>query len=192
MGRRMTASWHRMMRNSRDASGEQGSTLVEFAMAFTILLTIMLGIMDFSRAMYAYHFLSNAAREATRYASVRGSSFATACTNPLPVAYNCKAATTDITAYVQSIVAPGVYESGGTANSSCGSPSVGQLNVCTTWSGTAPSGAAGACNTANGNNSPGCLVQVKVLYNYGFTLPFVSKNVSNITMTSTSETVIQQ
>jgi Flp pilus assembly protein TadG len=176
----------------KDATSEQGSELVEFALAITILLTLMFGIMDFSRAMYAYHFLSNAAREASRYASVRGSTFATACTNPPPVAYACEAATADLTAYVQSIAAPGMYVSGGTANASCATPSVGQLNVCTTWPGTAPSGAAGACDTANGNDSPGCLVVVKVLYTYGFTLPFVSKNVSNITMTSTSETVIQQ
>ena len=176
----------------RGFESEQGSSLVEFALALTILLTLMFGIIDFSRAMYAYHFISNAAREASRYAGVRGSTFATACTNAPPVAYGCKAGTADIMAYVQSLVAPGIYESGGTANASCATPSVGQLNVCTTWPGTAPAGAAGGCNTSNGNDSPGCLVVVEVLYTYGFTLPFVSANISKLTMTSTSETVIQQ
>ena len=35
-------------------------------------MTMLLGIADFSRALYAYHFVSSAAREATRYAIVRG------------------------------------------------------------------------------------------------------------------------
>jgi Flp pilus assembly protein TadG len=172
-------------------TSEQGSAMVEFALVLTILLTLMFGVMDFSRALYAYHFLSNAAREATRYASVRGSSFAgVSCGTPPPVVFACGAATTDITDYVQSIVAPGVYVSG-SANSSCATPSsVGQLNVCTTWPGTTPTGAT--CSTANGNNSPGCVAEVEVLYTYGFFLPFVSKDVSKVTMTSTSEVVIQQ
>jgi Flp pilus assembly protein TadG len=171
-------------------TSEQGSSTVEFALVLTILLTLMFGVMDFSQALYAYHFISNAAREATRYASVRGSSFGTACANPPPVQYACHAVDpggADVTAYVGSIVAPGVYVSG-SANSSCATPSsVGQLNVCTTWLGTTPTGAT--CSTAN---SPGCVVEVEVLYTYGFFFPFVSKDVSKVTMTSTSETVIQQ
>ena len=173
-------------------TSEQGSALLEFALMLTILLTLMFGVMDFSRALYAYHFLSNAAREATRYASVRGSSFPTACSDPPPVQYVCHAVDpggADITAYVYSIVAPGIYVKGNTANSSCASPSLSQLNVCTKWPGATPTGSTGPCAT---NNAPGCVVQVEVLYNYEFTLPFVSKDVSSITMTSTSETVIQQ
>jgi len=187
---RLGRAWRTIMKSVKEAFSERGSALLEFAFAFTILMTLIFGIMDFSRAMYAYHFLSDAAREATRYASVRGSTSTTACTNPPPVVYGCKAATADIANYVQSIVAPGISVS--STSASCASPAAGQVNVCTTWPGTAPSGATGACNTANGNDSPGCLVQVKVMYAYGITLPFVSKDVSTITMTSTSETVILQ
>jgi len=85
-----------------DAKNERGGTLVEFALAITILLTLIFGIMDFSQAMYAYHFVSNAAREASRYASLRGSTFTTACASPPPLAYACEAAPADITAYVRS------------------------------------------------------------------------------------------
>jgi Flp pilus assembly protein TadG len=178
-----------MMRNSRDATSEQGSTLVEFALVSTLLCTLMFGIMEFGHAMYAYHFISNAAREATRYASVRGSTFAgTACSNPPPVAYSCEAqggASGDITAYVNSIVAPGIY-----VNKNASSGTAGYLGVSTKWN---PSGAPGTCPaTPSGGENPGCFVQIQVTYTYGFTLPFVSKDVSSITMTSTSETMIQQ
>src|SRR5690348_7145449 len=57
--------------------GEKGSTLVEFALVFMLLMTMMLGIVNFGRALYAYHFVSNAARSATRWAAVNGNT----CTN---------------------------------------------------------------------------------------------------------------
>ena len=52
---------------------ERGSGLVEYAVVFLLLMTLVLGMVDFSRAIYAYHFISNQARDASRYASVRGS-----------------------------------------------------------------------------------------------------------------------
>ena len=39
-----------------------------------VFMSMLLGIADFSRALYAYHFVSHAAREAARYAMVRGCS----------------------------------------------------------------------------------------------------------------------
>jgi Flp pilus assembly protein TadG len=56
--------------------------MVEFALVLSILFMFLFGIMDLSRALYAYHFVANAAREGTRYAMVRGAtckSYATAC-----------------------------------------------------------------------------------------------------------------
>ena len=53
----------------RRLDGEEGSTLVEFAFVFMLLVTMVLGIMDFSRALYAYHFVAGAARQATRWAA---------------------------------------------------------------------------------------------------------------------------
>ncbi len=52
---------------------DAGSGLVEYAIVFTIFMTMLLGIADFGRALYGYHYASSAARDATRYASVRGS-----------------------------------------------------------------------------------------------------------------------
>jgi hypothetical protein len=46
--------------------------LVEFALVIPILLLLMMGIIDFGRLMFALVSISNASREASRYASVPG------------------------------------------------------------------------------------------------------------------------
>jgi Flp pilus assembly protein TadG len=51
--------------------GERGSSSVEMALLLPILLLATVGIIEFSRIVSARNMLSNAAREATRYASVR-------------------------------------------------------------------------------------------------------------------------
>ena len=84
----------------RRLNGEAGSTLVEFAFVFMILVTMVLGIIEFSRALYAYHFVSGAARSATRWAAVNGST----CANDGSCAYATGAGPSDITGYVTSYV----------------------------------------------------------------------------------------
>ena len=80
----------------RGAEGQRGSNLVEYGIVITLLLTMLFGLVDFGRALYAYHFVSEAAREATRYAMVRGS----ACTSP-----GCPASGSDIQNYVKNVPA---------------------------------------------------------------------------------------
>ncbi len=46
--------------------------MVEFALSLTVLLTLLFGIIDIGRALYAYNWLYNGARQATRWAMVRG------------------------------------------------------------------------------------------------------------------------
>ncbi len=53
---------------------QRGNALVEQALVLTFLLTVLFGIIDCARALYTYHFVSSAAREATRWASVRSQS----------------------------------------------------------------------------------------------------------------------
>lgn len=48
----------------------RGQSLVEFAMILPILLILLLGILDFGRAVAAYNSVSNAARSAVRVAIV--------------------------------------------------------------------------------------------------------------------------
>ena len=48
----------------------RGQSLVEFALILPILLILMLGILDFGRAIYAYNSVSNGARSGARVAIV--------------------------------------------------------------------------------------------------------------------------
>ena len=57
----------------RRARRDQGQALVEMAFVLPILLTMMFGIIEFGRFMFAYATLNNAIREASRYAIVHGS-----------------------------------------------------------------------------------------------------------------------
>jgi Flp pilus assembly protein TadG len=160
--------WTRVVR-------EEGGTLVEFGLVLVLFLTFLFGIMDFARALYVYHFVSNSAREATRYAIVRGSTWgSTACADT--TTFSCNATAANVTSYVQSITPLGIDPS--------------SVTVTTTWPGTAPTGATGECTTTNGANSPGCLVEVEVSYPFKFILPFLPRSIA--TMQSTSELVITQ
>ena len=49
---------------------ERGQSLVEFGLILPIFLLIVFGIIDLGRAVYAYHTINNAAREAGRVAVV--------------------------------------------------------------------------------------------------------------------------
>ncbi len=152
---------------------ESGSSLIEFGVSITLLLLIIFGVMDCSRALYAYHFVSNAARDATRYAMVRGSSWNNAsCTSAFSA--SCTAGSTDVTNYVKAMTPMGF--------------SANQLLVNTTWPGTTVKGTD--CSATNVNNTPGCVVNVQVSYTFNFVLPFLPKN--SLLLSSTSKVVIAQ
>ncbi len=51
-------------------SKERGQSLVELALILPVLILVLLGILDFGRAFYAYNAISNAAREGARYGTV--------------------------------------------------------------------------------------------------------------------------
>jgi len=159
---------------------EKGTTLFEFAIVITLLLMLMFGIVDFARALYAYHFVANAAREASRYASVR-SGFNTANCAALS---GCPATTTTVTTYVQGL-ATGI-----------GISNPGQINAAVTVQN--PPGGSN-CTTPQ----PGCVAQVTVSYPFSFIMPFLPKNTCSVSvpepgfggsicMWSTSQMVISQ
>ncbi len=50
--------------------GQQGQALVEFAIAITVFLVLLLGVVDLGRAIYQYNGVSQAAREIARTTSV--------------------------------------------------------------------------------------------------------------------------
>jgi Flp pilus assembly protein TadG len=162
---------------------EEGSSLVEFALIFLVMMAMMLGIIDYCRAAYTYHFVSNAAREATRYAAVRGSTCAGdgSCTND----GNCTnyATVTCVPTYVDSIAPPGID----TSSTGCG----GSACLTTTASWTPLANSPAVCSTTN--NAPGCTVKVIVSYNFNFIFPLVYRAFSStgtLTLSSASEMII--
>jgi Flp pilus assembly protein TadG len=82
------------------------------AIATVILLITTFGIIESGHGFYAYASIANAARDATRYAIVRGS----ACTS---WATACPASATDVTNFVKSQTPPGIDPS--------------RMTVTTTW-----------------------------------------------------------
>lgn len=146
------------------ARREEGSELVEFAVTAGIFLTLMLGIVEISRAMYLYHSVSNAAQEGARYAIVHGGDWTSSCSTSAPpnftLTFGCSASSTDIQNYVQSL--PGMSTANTTATA--------------TW----PS----SCRTH------GCPVNVAVTYNFRFALPFLPS--ATYGLAASSKKVIQQ
>lgn len=53
-------------------SHRRGATMVEFSLGFIIFLIVLLGIMEFGRAVWTYTTVAHAAKQATRYAIIRG------------------------------------------------------------------------------------------------------------------------
>ncbi len=54
--------------------GQSGQGLVEFALVVPVLLLILFGVLDLGRSFHTYISLTNAAREAARYAAVNNTS----------------------------------------------------------------------------------------------------------------------
>ena len=143
--------------------GEGGASLVEFAIASSILLTLIFGVMNLSLALYAYHFISNAAREGTRYAIVRGS----ACTS-----MDCPVSAANVQHYLTANPFPGIDTS--------------KMTVTTTW----PDSGDSCTPSVTPCNNPGNNVLVMVTYQFPLSIPFIPAETLN--MTSTSEMVISQ
>src|SRR5688572_2529387 len=63
-----------MKQTKRVESNERGTTLVEFAIAATVLLTSMFAVIEFGRALWVHNALSDAARRGARYAALHAPS----------------------------------------------------------------------------------------------------------------------
>jgi Flp pilus assembly protein TadG len=61
------------MRTLRRTAGFAGQTYAEFAMVVLPTIVLIFGIISFGMTVYTWSFLSNAARDAVRYAIVHGS-----------------------------------------------------------------------------------------------------------------------
>lgn len=142
----------------RLALNDRGSEIVEFAFSICLWMMGAFLVMYGSFALYAAHFVANAAEEAARFAMVRGSSWnGASCSSNL---LDCTASSTDIQNYVIKMLPPGLSSS--------------NLTVSTSWPGTTSTG--GTCDSQDGTNSPNCVVQVTVGYKFRFPLPFFAQS----------------
>lgn len=157
----------------RGIRADEGSNLVELALAMLILIPLLLGTIEFSLVFFAYHDVTDAAREATRWAAVRGS---TSCTNT-PNLTDCEATSTEIQSFVQGIGYPGLQASNIHVSASWLKAS---NSIPTSWSDCE----VGACNV------PGNQVQITVSYSYPISIPYWQ--VTSFNVSSTAAMVIAQ
>ena len=144
------------------ARRDHGAAAAEMAMTASVLFMMLLGTMKICLAIYTYHYISEAAREGTRYAIVRGkpcTTFASAC----PAA----ADGSDVNTYVTSLSYPGISSSA--------------MTVTTTYS-AYPS--TTTCSPDTSCRNVGNLVRVKVQYAFPLTIPFFGSKTWNMSSTS--------
>jgi Flp pilus assembly protein TadG len=168
------------MTRPKNTSKQRGATLYEFAAILPILLFMMIGIVDFGRAMYMYHFVASAASQAARWASVRG-------VNCKAYTSGCPAINTDIQTYIlgtgncQGGVAAQLGGVPMNCTTGCSTATVGCLHVNTTssfiWPGTTTTSGSNTADCTSGGtypvNSPGCIVQVQVSYTWSPQIPLL-------------------
>jgi len=177
---------------------EEGGSLVEMALVSALVyLPLIFGIFEFSYGLYAYTYVSQVARQASRYASVRGvesCSIASAfpdCnlgpsggTNPTTTS-----GSTSLQTYVKNKAFAGLSTSNLTVTAkwwqAAVGPGTGAFST-TTW------GTQCTTTDANGNacNTPGDAVSVTVTYAFPLNIPFW-KN-STLNLSSTSQMIINE
>lgn len=156
----------------RKISTEEGSSLVETAIASAVFFALLFGVIQIAFALYTYDFVSEAAREGARYAIVRGS---TSCSNT-PSLTNCNATPAQIQTYVRGLGFPGFTSS--------------NLSVTATWcTASAPPTTWSSC-TSGTSKAPGNAVNVVVTYALPLSIPFWKNQTVNIS--STSQMIIAQ
>lgn len=57
-----------MIQKRKPGNGERGASLLEFAIAATVFLTVLFAIVEFGRALWVHNALTDAARRGARYA----------------------------------------------------------------------------------------------------------------------------
>jgi Flp pilus assembly protein TadG len=138
----------------------------------SVLMMLVFGVIDCSRALYTYHFVSLAAQEGARYAIVRGEDWPLSCATA--TSFSCQASAANIKTYVQSLATPGI--------------TAANITVTPTWPQLTVNGAATGCNSTTTQAKEGCLVKLQVSYTYHFFLPYLPTG--GIPMTATSEQAI--
>jgi Flp pilus assembly protein TadG len=161
-GLRPRSVWRGLAGRAGGRRGEQGAAVMEMALSMIVLLTLIFGLIEMCLALYTFHYVSDAAREGSRYAIVHGST----CTVS---GVSCTMTSAQIQTYVQNLGYPGIQSS--------------NMTVTTTYS-TYPAGGTCPCNL------PGDLATVTAKYAFTLNIPFLRSQ--SLNLTSTSAMVISQ
>jgi Flp pilus assembly protein TadG len=174
-------------------SEESGSTLVEFAMTGLTSMIVLFCLLEWLWILYAYHFVSYAADQGARFASVRGTSWSTdetvSCSTTAPpsftMVYNCQASASDVQNYVRSLaVGQGLYYGNVYIDYPNTTPSATDI-----WPGTKPSSTdSSTCSANAGTPLQGCYVYVRVTYTFT-AIPFLQS--SQLNLHATAQEVMQ-
>lgn len=165
------------------------------ALASSVLAVLLFGVIEFSMAFYTYNLVAEAAREATRYAAIRGYNSCLYATSTFP---NCDlgpdssgsttAASTALQSYLKSRNFPfsgSIQVAANWWSPTGGTPNQWNLTCAASIDPNTTSPLYGdACNF------PGHAVQVQVTLAYPMTIPFVPNRTINLS--STSEMVISE
>jgi Flp pilus assembly protein TadG len=154
--------------------GEDGATLVEFAFASTVMLTLLFGLLETCLAVYSYDFTSEAARDGARYMIVRGSK----CTS-MP---DCNADNTALQTHIRSMNYPAINT--GNLHTHAYWYTASPTPPNRTWTTLCATDTPGTCN-AQGN-----AVKVVVSYTFAMNVPFLKP--FTINMANSSQMVISQ
>jgi Flp pilus assembly protein TadG len=166
----------------RQLKEDCGSALVEYAVVFLLFMTMIMGTIDFGRALYTYHYLSNVTRDAARWAAVNGSACGgdSSC-NGAGYMNNGPVSQSNVQTFITNQTPPGIDTT--------------KLTTTVTW----PVSTDSPANCSTTANAPGCTVKVQLSYAFSFVSPLVSKvvpaaacgsNTANLCMTSVSEMII--
>lgn len=154
---------------------QNGVSLLEFALSLILFLTLLFGISGFGHALFAYHYVNEVAKEASRYAAVRGSTCSddASCTTANSASGSAGPTTAaDVLAYVKSITPQSIDQTKVT------------VTVCGVAGGTNCTGSTPTTCTNAKPNLPGCTVEVQVNYTYNFFFPLVGSNPINLSSAS--------
>ena len=179
MAVRRGSAFAAIVKYRRIASGDAGSALAEMSLGASLIFAMFFGIFQVCLGSYASHYVADAAREGARYAIVHGSASCANTSNRLP---NCGASTATIVNYVKGLQYPGIVPANLTVVVTylTGSGSTTTGSLLTTWA----TCSSGTCN------APGNMVNVKVTYAFPLAIPFAPSR--TISVTSTSQMVVQQ
>lgn len=153
-------------------SGETGSELLEFALCANVFFAFIFGFMEVCVVLLMMNSVTESARQAARWASVRGANSSvtvngtTSCGNPNIT--TCPAQGSDVQTFAKGL------------------PGMSAATVTVNW---CNSDGTTGCTTSPSNAKPGNIVKVKVSYKFA-SVPWVSKTA--LTFSSTAEKVVWQ